>query len=154
MTQPDRKCGTDYELAEAVEKNPKGRPLHPQGLSPPLHPDLDQPPSEPWAPWSNYAAPHVEKIEKTVEPVGVGEKNPKESNLRLLTPGTTTSTLTPASFGTRKIQTIPMDLKGPSRKYFVSFLNQALLGPDNPVHPPSVGIRSRLQWDPDPTCWT
>ena len=145
MTRSDRKYGTDDELVEAVEKNPEGRLLPPQGLSPPLHPNLDQPPSGPWAPWNNCAAPHVEKIEKTVEPVGVGEKNPRDSNPRLLMPKMTISTLTPASSGTRKIQTIPMDLKGPSRKYFVSFLNQVLLGPDTPVHPPSVGIRSRLQ---------
>ena len=113
MTQLVKKFGKAIKLAGAVEKNPEERLLLPQGLLLPLHPSLDKQPNGPWAQWNNCVDPYEGKIEKTVEPVGVVGRNPRDSNPRLLMSRMTTSTLTPASSGTLRIQTTPVNPMAP-----------------------------------------
>ena len=97
--------------------------------------------------------PNEVRTGKTVEPVGVAGRNPRGSHPPLLRPTTTTSTPTPASSGTLRIRTTPVNPMGPSRKYSVSAIIWIKSEPNTRSRPLLAGIQSRQSLNQDQGVW-
>ena len=154
VTPPGRRSEITIGPAVAVEKNPEERPLLLQGLLLHPHHDHDLRSSEWWTQRINCVDPNEVRTGKTVELVGVTGRNLRGSNPPLLRPTKTTSTPTPASSGTLRIWTTPVNPMGPSGKYFVSTIIRIKSEQNTRSRPPLAGIRSRQPLNQGQGPWT